>query len=185
MVWLSGGPRSQELVVVDPALAIPVGEEAEGAVGGFADAYAWGGLDFGGTVAIVGDLDGGVGRGDVEVVGVFAGDVESLTEAAGASGEEFGFGVVGKASEIGHGFEAVDWIESPDEDSAWFAGKMRGDVETVVHAIDEIDVGAAGWAEEDSVVWSESTGGVRGGIGEAEVGLDLGDAAGESLAVEI
>lgn len=36
-------------------------EEAEGAVGGFADAYARGGLDFGGTVAIVGDLDGGVG----------------------------------------------------------------------------------------------------------------------------
>ena len=36
-------------------------EEAEGAVGGFADAYAWGGLDFGGTVAVVGDLDGGGG----------------------------------------------------------------------------------------------------------------------------
>ncbi len=36
-------------------------EEAEGAVGGFADAYAWGGLDFGGTVAVVGDPDGGGG----------------------------------------------------------------------------------------------------------------------------
>ena len=36
-------------------------EEAEGAVGGFADADAWGGLDFGGMVAVVGDLDAGVG----------------------------------------------------------------------------------------------------------------------------
>jgi hypothetical protein len=36
-------------------------EEAEWAVGGFADAYAWGGLDCDGMVAVVGDLDGGVG----------------------------------------------------------------------------------------------------------------------------
>ncbi len=38
-----------------------VDEEAEGAVGGFADPDAWGGLDFGGVVAVVGDLDRGVG----------------------------------------------------------------------------------------------------------------------------
>jgi len=42
---------------------------------------------------VVGDLDGGVVGGYVEVVGVFAGDVEGLAEATGASGEEFGFGV--------------------------------------------------------------------------------------------
>ncbi len=36
-------------------------EEAEGAVGGFADADAWGGQNFGGMVAVVGDLDGGGG----------------------------------------------------------------------------------------------------------------------------
>jgi hypothetical protein len=62
---------------------------------------------------------------------------------------------------------------------------MRGDVEAIVHAIDEVDVGAAGWAEEDSVVWSESAGGVGGGIGETEVGLDLDDAACETFAVEV
>ena len=105
-------------------------EEAEGAVDGFADAYAWGGLDFGGTVAVVGDLDGG-GGGEVtsrplEFLRVMS---EGLTETAGASGEKFGFCVVGKVAEIGHGFEAVDWIEGSDEDSACFAGNMRGDVE--------------------------------------------------------
>ena len=36
-------------------------EETEGAVGGFGDADAWGGLDFGGMVAVVDDLDGGGG----------------------------------------------------------------------------------------------------------------------------
>ena len=44
-------------------------------------------------VAVVGDLDGGVAGSQVEVVGVFAGDVEGLAEATGASGEKFGFGV--------------------------------------------------------------------------------------------
>jgi hypothetical protein len=62
---------------------------------------------------------------------------------------------------------------------------MGGCVEAVVHAVDEVDVGAAGWAEEGGVVGSEAAEGVRGGVGEAEVGLDLDDAAGEALAVEI
>jgi hypothetical protein len=62
---------------------------------------------------------------------------------------------------------------------------VGGDVETVVHAIDEVDVGAAGWTEEDGVVWSEAAGGVGGGVGETEVGLDFDDAACEALAVEI
>jgi hypothetical protein len=136
-------------------------------------------------VAVVGDLDGGVGGGYVEAVGVFAGDVEGLTETARASGEEFGFGAVGKAAEIGHGFEAVDWIECSDEDSAGFAGKMRGDVETVVHAVDEVDIYVSGWAEEYCVAGSEAAGCVRCRVDEAEVGFDFGDAGGEALALEI
>src|ERR1700734_3191780 len=62
---------------------------------------------------------------------------------------------------------------------------MGGCVEAVVHAVDEVDVGATGWAEEGEVVGGEAAVGVGGGVGEAEVGLDLGDSAGEALAVEI
>src|SRR5271170_3193225 len=62
---------------------------------------------------------------------------------------------------------------------------MGGGVEAVVHAVDEVDVGAAGWTEEGEVVGGEAAVGVGGGVGETEVGLDLGDAAGEALAVEI
>ena len=61
-------------------------EEAERAVGGFADADARGGEDCGGTEAVVDDLERGGGAGDVEGVGVDSGDVEGLAEAAGAGG---------------------------------------------------------------------------------------------------
>jgi imidazolonepropionase-like amidohydrolase len=92
---------------------------------------------------------------------------------------------VGKAAEIGHGFEAVDWIESSDEDSACFAGKMRGDVEAVVHAVDEVDIYVSGRAEEYCVAGSETTGCVRCRVDEAEVGFDFDDAGGEAFALEI
>ena len=114
-----------------------------------------------------------------------AGDVECLTETAGASGEEFGFCVVGKAAEVGHGFEAVDWIEGSDEDSSGFAGKVCGDVETVIHAVDEVDIYVSGWAEEDCVAGSETAGGVGCRVDEAEVGFDFCDAGGKAFALEI
>jgi hypothetical protein len=92
---------------------------------------------------------------------------------------------VGKAAEIGHGFEAVDWIEGSDEDSSGFAGKVRGDVETVVHAVDEVDIYVSGWAEEYCVAGSETAGGVGCRVDEAEVGFDFGDPGGEARALEV
>ena len=92
---------------------------------------------------------------------------------------------MGKAAEVGHGFETVDWIEGADEDSACFAGKMGGCVEAVVHAVDEVDIYVSGWAEEYCVAGSETAGCVGCRVDEAEVGFDLGDAGGEALAVEV
>jgi hypothetical protein len=92
---------------------------------------------------------------------------------------------VGKAAEVGHGFEAVEGIEGADEDSSGFAGTMRGDVEAVVHAVDEVDIGVSGWAEEDCVVGSEAAGRVGCRVDEAEVGFDFDDAGGEAFALEV
>ena len=92
---------------------------------------------------------------------------------------------MGKAAEIGHGFEAVDWIEGSDEDSACFAGTMRGDVEAVVHAVDEVDIDVSGWAEEYCVAGSETAGCVGCRVDESEVGFDFGDAGGEAFALEV
>ena len=55
---------------------------------------------------------------------------------------------------------------------------MRGDVEAVVHAVDEVDICVSGWAEEYCVVRSEAAGCVRCRVDEAEVGFDFGDAGG-------
>ena len=52
---------------------------------------------------------------------------------------------------MGHGLDAVDGGDGADEDSAGLAGEVGGGVEAVIHAVDEVDVGAAGWAEEDGV----------------------------------
>ena len=95
------------------------------------------------------------------------------------------FGVVGKTAEIGHGFETVDWIEGSDEDSSGFAWQMRGDVETVVHAVDEVDIYVSGWAEEDCVAGSETAGCVGCRVDEAEVSFDFGDAGSEAFALEV
>ena len=90
-----------------------------------------------------------------------------------------------KATEIGHGFEAVDWIESSDEDSAGFSLQMACDVEAVIHAVDEVDIYVSGWAEEYCVAGSETAGCVGCRVDEAEVGFDFGDAGGEALALEV
>ena len=62
---------------------------------------------------------------------------------------------------------------------------MGGDIEAVVHAVDEVDVRVAGWAEEGGVVGCEAAEGVGGGVGATEVGLDFDDAADEALAFEM
>ena len=47
-------------------------------------------------------------------------------------------------------------------------------------AVDEINVGVAGRAEQDGVTSSIAGGGVRGGIVGSEVGFDFDDAGGEA-----
>lgn len=89
---MSFGRRISGVRLGAPGFGDFADEKAQGAIGGFGEAYAWGDLNFFGAGAVVGDLDGGVRGGQVEVVGVFAGDVEGLAEAAGTSGEEPGFG---------------------------------------------------------------------------------------------
>ena len=53
-----------------------------------------------------------------------------------------------------------------------------------MHAVDEVDVRETGWAKEHGVARGLADEGMRGWIGEAEVGFDFRDAAGEALAVE-
>jgi hypothetical protein len=53
------------------------------------------------------------------------------------------------------------------------------DVGAEVSSVDEIDVGVAGWAEEDGVARGLSTVGVGSGIDGSEIGFGFDDASGE------
>ena len=160
-----------------------MGQEAEGEVFGFADAYAGGGGDGGGAEAVVEHAEGGTGAGYVKIV-FGQGDAHGLAEAAGAGAEELWVCGGWEAPEAGHRFEAGYGLEGADEDAAGLAFGLAGEVEAVVHAVDEVDVGEAGRPEEDCVARGFADEAVGGGVGEAEVGFDFGDAAGEALAVE-
>ncbi len=158
-------------------------EEAEGHVDGFGDAYAGGGDDGGWAEAVVEDAEGGFGAGDVDVV-FGEGDAQGLAETAGAGAEELRLYGDGEAAEARHRFKACNGLEGADEDAAGLAFGLAGEVEAVVHAVDEVDVGESGRAEEDGVAGGLADEAVGGWVGEAEVGFDFGDAAGEALAVE-
>ena len=84
-----------------------------------------------------------------------------------------------EAASLGHFFYAGERFEGAEQDASGAAFGFAGDVEAVVVAVDEIDVGVAGWAEEDGIAGGEAGGGVGGGIVLAEIGFDFDDAGGE------
>ena len=182
---------SDENVCRSPFLADPlsadegvaIDDEAEGVFDGFADADAGSGADEIGFEAVVKDLQRGGAAGDVEAVVGGAGDVEGLTEASGAGGEQARRGAGRQLAQAGHGVEACDGLKGADEDAAGVSIGLAGDVQAVVHPVDEVDVGEAGGAEEDGVAGGLAVIGVGGGVVEAEVGFDLDDASSEGLAV--
>jgi len=151
---------------------------------GFADADAGRGADEGGLVAIVEDLQRGGAAGDVESVVGGAGDVEGLTESSGAGGKEARRRGRGEFAEAGHGGEAFDGLEGADEDAAGMSLGLAGDIQAVVHPVDEVDVGESWRAEEDGVAGGFADVRVRGGVVESEVGFEFNDAASEGLAVQ-
>jgi hypothetical protein len=79
--------------------------------------------------------------------------------------------------------ERGERAEGAEEDAAGSTGGFGDDVEALVDAVAEIDVGAAGRAEQDAGAGGEAAAGVSGKVGGAKVGLYFDDAPG-SLAVD-
>ena len=95
-------------------------------------------------------------------------DAESAAQSAGAAA-----GVWRRGPLRGSGSAAR--IEDAPRD----AGAVHGQVQAVVHAVDEVDVEGARRAEERRRPRRAATGDVGRGIALAEVGLDLDDADGQ------
>jgi len=187
-------PNGQRTSVGDPGLAT-IGpsrrwgtrvlrghEKTEGQVYCLADADAGCGGDGGWAETVVEDAQGRFGAGYVEAV-LGEGDSKGFAEAAGTGAEEPRLYGRWQAAKASHGFKSCYWLEGADEDAAGFAFWLAGEVQTVVHSVDEIDVGETGRAEEYGVARGFSDEGMRGRIGEAKVGFDFGDASCEALAV--
>ena len=118
-----------------------------------------------------------------EVAGVIAvaGDAERLGEASRTAGKfrEIAWAAYFEVTRLGHFFDSAERFQSAKENASGATFGLAGDIETVVIAVDEVDISVAGRAEEDGVAQGWSGGGVGGGVFNAEVGFDFDDAAGE------
>lgn len=136
-------------------------EEPERPVGAVCDADA--GRDFDGFGDQAGVVDGeGVGGVEDGQAVLRAGDAEGAREAPGAG----------------------DAFDGADEDAAGGAVGFGDEIEALVDAVDEIDVGAAGRAEDDLGAGGDAAGGVGGFVIEAEVGFGFDDGGGVGAADE-
>ncbi len=148
---------------------------------GFADADAAGDLDGWSNKTVVAEPEAGVRGGEVASVVAEAGDTECLGQASGAGGEadEIARGLDFEFSSASHFFDTVKGFKGAEEDASAFTFGITGDVQAVVTAVDEIDVGVAGGAEENCVAGGFSGGGVGGKVVLCEIGFDFDDAGGE------
>ena len=132
-------------------------------------------------MAVVSDPKAAGGIGEVAGVVASAGDAEGFGEASGTAGE---FRQIARVADfevtgLGHLFDSAKRFQGAEEDASGATFGLAGDVEAVVIAVNEVDVGMAGSAEEDGVAQGFSGGGVGGRVFYAEVGFDFDDAGAE------
>jgi hypothetical protein len=133
-----------------------------------------------GCTAVVADLKDGCGSGEIETVMHWASKAESLAEAAGAGGKKPVRRVRGKAAICGHQIQSGDRLKCAKKNTASEALGLAANVHAEVHAIDSVEVGVTGGAEEDGIARGWSAMRVGGWIGlgvvRAKISLDLDDA---------
>ena len=103
-----------------------------------------------------GEVGAVVAAGDGEGEGEFAGTVGEVTGAAR------GRSAAAHEGEAGEGFQATD------ENASGRAVGFGNDVQALVHAVDQVDVGVAGRSIEDARARGEAAGGVGSEVGLAE-----------------
>src|SRR2546423_15438622 len=82
---------------------------------------------------------------------------------------------------LGHWFDAGDWLQGTNKDAPSVSFGKAGDIQAIVDAIDEINIGVSGRAEEDLVARRAACGGVGGRIVRTQIGFDLDDSSGEYM----
>ena len=115
--------------------------------------------------------------GQVEPV-VRAGEPERARDVSWPLGER----VIGKRRSAAgpHLLEALDRLERAHQDRGGGARRLGDEIQAVVHAVGEVDVGPPRHAEHDGVARGPSTMGMARGITPAAIRLDFDDASGDT-----
>src|ERR1700683_1155787 len=101
--------------------------------------------------AFVSNPQAGGGGSKIAAVVADAGDAEGFGQASRAAGElaKVGEGLQCEVASPRHFLDAEERFEGAEQNRARLAFALAGNVQAVVVAVDEIDVGVAGRAEQD------------------------------------
>src|SRR5580658_3300634 len=156
---------------------------AQPLVGRLGDADAGSDFDVSGAESVVPDPQAGMRRSQIGAVVAGAGDAECFGQASGATGEanqiprsaHFDF------SRPRHLFNAAQRLDCAEQHASSLSVALARHIQAVMIAIDEVNVGVAGRAEQDGSAGGVAGGGVGGGIVFPEVSFDFDDASSEKL----
>lgn len=83
----------------------------------------------------------------------------------------------------GHLLDAGKWFEGAEKDAPRTSHGLAGNIQAIVIAIDEVNVGVAGWSENHGVSWRVACGGVGGWVINPQVGFNFNYAGSETRCV--
>ena len=156
-------------------------EIAQRQLGGFGDPDPGTFRDVTRATAIVTDPEATGRRGEIQTVVASARNAEGFREPAGAAGES---GKIAGTLQLNfpgtrHCSSARQRLQGAEKDASSLSLGFAGDVEAVVVAVNEINIGVTGRAEQYGIAQSPAGGGVSRRIVEAEVSFDFHDAGSE------
>lgn len=122
------------------------------------------------------DAEWRIGGEEIDPVG-FGADRVGGADFGGSAEKIFGARHFG--SPVLHRVESIEGFGGADEHGGADSGGLGGDVEHPVHAVGEVDVGVARFAEHDLVSGRGAAVGVAAGIVEPAIGFRLHDSGAE------
>ncbi len=145
----------------------------------FGDADAWSKGNLVWAKTVVCEPETRPWRGQIAAVVAGAGDAKGLGEAAGSSRElaKIADTAQNDAPCLRHFWDAYERLEGADQNASGFAFGLTRDVQAVMIAVDEVDVGMTGRPEEHGVAGGIASGGVGSGVVFAEISFDFDNAA--------
>lgn len=155
---------------------------SQGPVGRLADTNPRGDLDLSCAKAVVSNPQARVGRGEVASVVALARDAEGFRQASGAAGKanQIAGALHRDLSRPRHFLDALQRFQSAEKHSPGLSVGLTRHVQAIVVAVDEVNVGVAGWSEQHRSAGGLADERVGSGVILSKVSLDLDDAASQA-----